>query len=437
MAVALRVSSWHLVVCCCLPLFAALVGTTEYRHTIYGLHGTLSSPNYPRHYPLNTTVIWLIAVERSRTIELNFTDFHLEKNKKCIYDHVYIEETQMGAGSITKRYCGHTKPPNYKSLSNQIKLVFQSDPLSNVDIGFKATWRETGRSIIDQGVIPSQPINPSKSCIPTTVTLVEPCHQPAPLPVTVTVTAKPTTCICGTKTTTQTITITKTKTLQTQAIKATKSLHSSYVVKSSADVNNKDGGKKSNDNRSNKVEDTEECKPSSTSSLIDAEKVAAERDSSKSLVVSLGVVLAALFITNVFLLVLLCKRERGYSAISLHSLRRFMNGKRRPPSNTPDIYYSSYTRPTLRMVDGEIVVVPPGPPTITDSDLTSTILLETYRKDKRSQESDNIEESPELPFHMIPQGQITSTLTSGETDENTIASTRSEMLSEPENQDFC
>ena len=39
--------------------------------------------------------------------------------------------------------------------------------------------------------------------------------------------------------------------------------------------------------------------------------VAAERDSSKSLVVSLGVVLAALFITNVFLLVLLCKRERG------------------------------------------------------------------------------------------------------------------------------
>ena len=90
-----------------------------------------------------------------------------------------------------------------------------------------------------------------------------------------------------------------------------------------------------------------------------------------------------------------------------------MNGKRRPPSNTPDIYYSSYTRPTLRMVDGEIVVVPPGPPTITDSDLTSSILLETYRKDKRTQDSDNIEESPELPFHMIPQGQITSTLTSG------------------------
>ena len=71
---------------------------------------------------------------------------------------------------------------------------------------------------------------------------------------------------------TQTITITKMKTFQTQAIKATKSLHSSYVVKSSADVNNKDGGKQSNDDRSNKVEGTEECKPSSTSTLIDAEK---------------------------------------------------------------------------------------------------------------------------------------------------------------------
>ena len=97
-------------------------------------------------YPLNTTVVWLIIVERSKTIQLNFTSFSLEKNKKCIYDHVYIEETKLGAASISRKYCGHFPPPNYKSLSNKIKVVFESDPLSHVDYGFKATWMEVGDS---------------------------------------------------------------------------------------------------------------------------------------------------------------------------------------------------------------------------------------------------------------------------------------------------
>ena len=97
-------------------------------------------------YPLNTTVVWVIIVQRSKTIQLNFTSFSLEKNKKCIYDHVYIEETKIGAASITRKYCGHVKPPNYESLSNKIKVVFESDALSNVDYGFKATWMEVGNT---------------------------------------------------------------------------------------------------------------------------------------------------------------------------------------------------------------------------------------------------------------------------------------------------
>lgn len=95
-------------------------------------------------YPLNTTVIWYIMVDSPKTIQLNFTAFSLEKNKKCIYDHVFIEETKLGAASITRKYCGHRKPPNYKSLSNRIRVVFESDGLSNVDYGFKATWVEVG-----------------------------------------------------------------------------------------------------------------------------------------------------------------------------------------------------------------------------------------------------------------------------------------------------
>ena len=116
----------------------------DFRHTIYGKYGTISSPNFPMKYPLNTTVVWFIIVERSKTIQLNFTSFSLEKNKKCLYDHVYIEETKIGAASISRKYCGHHIPPSYKSLSHKIKVVFESDPLSHVDYGFKAMWMEVG-----------------------------------------------------------------------------------------------------------------------------------------------------------------------------------------------------------------------------------------------------------------------------------------------------
>ena len=69
------------------------------------------------------------------------------------------------------------------------------------------------------------------------------------------------------------------------------------------------------------------------------------------------------------------------------------------------------------MVDGEIIVVPQDPATLTtESDATSSILLGTTKREKLANEPayiDNIEESPELPFHMIPQEQVMRTLDSG------------------------
>ena len=69
------------------------------------------------------------------------------------------------------------------------------------------------------------------------------------------------------------------------------------------------------------------------------------------------------------------------------------------------------------MVNGEIVVVPQDPATLTtDSDATSSGLIGSYKREKLATEPvyiDDIEESPELPFHIIPQEQVVSTLASG------------------------
>lgn len=393
----------------------------------------ISSPNYPQHYPLNATVIWFISVLYSRTIQLNFTDFNLEKNKKCIYDYVFIQETQLGGGSISRKYCGHKLPPNYTSLSNKIKVVFVSDKFSNVDVGFKANWQEVGAPGIDQFVKPSTPgIKPTPSCLPTTVTASKPCTQVQPTPNVVTRTLKRPKCSCSTKT--ETVTRTISRFITVNNVTPTKSV--SPILATATVVNKKEPViEKPTDENSNKVEHVNRCDPSSPFSLVDDEKDAAQRDTSKNLVVSLGVVLVALFITNIFLLVLLCKRERGYNAISFNSLKKYLSGRTRSLQDTPDIFYSSYTRPTLRMINGEIVVVPPPDPNSPDNGDTF-VTLDAYHPDKQFTRPavEICDQLPELPFHLIPQQHLASTINSG-TDENTIPSTQTDTLSVTESED--
>ena len=69
------------------------------------------------------------------------------------------------------------------------------------------------------------------------------------------------------------------------------------------------------------------------------------------------------------------------------------------------------------MVNGEIVVVPKEPGTLTtESDATSSVLLGTNKRERLKNEPvyiDRIEESNESAFHIIPQDQAVCTLGSG------------------------
>eukprot|EP00794_Sanderia_malayensis_P004760 gene4760-5385_t len=373
-------------------------GAGEFRHTIHGTRGVISSPNFPRHYPLNTTVVWLISVRPTNTIQVNFTNFNLEKNKKCIYDYVFIEEKLMEGGAITRKYCGHRLPPNFTSVSNKIRVVFMSDSLSNVELGFRANWKEVYGSSLHNFVKPTK-----SSCTPATVTVTKSCIRASAgvnaLPI------NPSKCSCM-KVTTKTVTVAVPT--KSTVPKATKQ-----------------------DEASNQVEFSR-CDPSNPHSLVDNDvkkKQAEEKDRSKNLVVSLGVVLIALFITNIFLLVLLCKRDRGHSAISFNSLKRYLSGRGREMQSTPDMFFSSYTRPTLRMIDGEIVVVPPPDGSSPDAE-PMRLLLEPYDGNKENAPTiiiDDEDQLSALPFHIVPQ--IRDNTLNSETDETTLASTRTDPVS--------
>ena len=113
---------------------------------------------------------------------------------------------------------------------------------------------------------PTEPvINPTKSCIPTTITVVEPCQQKVPRTVTVTVTSKPSTCICATRTLTQTVT-------QTKTITKSASLRISVTKSSPTPTVKKTVSRSRDDDNLNRVEDPKGCKALPPSSLIDSEK---------------------------------------------------------------------------------------------------------------------------------------------------------------------
>ncbi len=108
-----------------------------------GENGKFSSPNYPKNYPINMTCRWTIKTVPNSRILINFTDFKVEKNKKCLYDYLLIRDSRNGWGVISSKYCGHGSITTYLSQENNVELRFVSDKLGNVDKGFIANWQMT------------------------------------------------------------------------------------------------------------------------------------------------------------------------------------------------------------------------------------------------------------------------------------------------------
>ncbi len=89
------------------------------------------------------TCRWIIRTAPNSRILINFTDFKVEKNKKCLYDYLLIRESRNGWGTISSKYCGHGSITTYLSQENNVEMRFVSDKLGNVDKGFMANWQIT------------------------------------------------------------------------------------------------------------------------------------------------------------------------------------------------------------------------------------------------------------------------------------------------------
>uniref|UniRef100_A0A4W6F2P1 Cubilin n=1 Tax=Lates calcarifer TaxID=8187 RepID=A0A4W6F2P1_LATCA len=105
--------------------------------------GTVSSPalsmtNY--HHNINCT--YHIMVSTNRVVDLKFNTFHLEASSSCRYDYVAVYDGPDTLSPLMGKFCGAALPPDLRSSTNQLFIVFRTDASVN-GIGWRATYSET------------------------------------------------------------------------------------------------------------------------------------------------------------------------------------------------------------------------------------------------------------------------------------------------------
>ncbi|XP_059183305.1 cubilin [Centropristis striata] len=105
--------------------------------------GTVSSPalsmtNY--HHNINCT--YHIMVRANRVVDLKFNTFHLEASSSCRYDYVAVYDGQDTLAPLLGKFCGAVLPPNLRSTTNQLFIVFRTDA-SVSGVGWRAVYSET------------------------------------------------------------------------------------------------------------------------------------------------------------------------------------------------------------------------------------------------------------------------------------------------------
>ncbi|KAK3702957.1 hypothetical protein QZH41_012403, partial [Actinostola sp. cb2023] len=124
---------------------ATLLGNIS--QSYYGTSGEFTSPGYtdPKHYPNNADSTWYITVPSGYRVELEFTDFELEKSE-CTNDYVNVYNGFESDARLLGHYCGTSPPKNgVRSTSRYMRVLFRSDYYDTYR-GFKAKWTAQGRA---------------------------------------------------------------------------------------------------------------------------------------------------------------------------------------------------------------------------------------------------------------------------------------------------
>lgn len=101
----------------------------------------ITTPNYPRFYPMNKMCEWVITVPGDGKVSLTFDTFQLESDFFCRFDSLLIRDGDRYNSPLIGLFCGYNKPPTITSSSSSLLILFRSDSSISYS-GFKASWRK-------------------------------------------------------------------------------------------------------------------------------------------------------------------------------------------------------------------------------------------------------------------------------------------------------
>ena len=99
--------------------------------------GVVSSPNYPGNYPHNLRKTEKIEVQEGLVLALKFTEFHIQSQSTCDFDHLAI--TEADGTILLKRRCGSFMPPPLVSKSNIVIIHFSTNS-NGAQSGWSLSW---------------------------------------------------------------------------------------------------------------------------------------------------------------------------------------------------------------------------------------------------------------------------------------------------------
>ncbi|XP_069122184.1 cubilin-like [Argopecten irradians] len=102
-------------------------------------NGVIMSPNYPNLYNHSDSCAWLIQAPGGSRINVQFTNFNLERHTRCQFDYVEVLNGPYSNSPSVGKYCGTTAPSTFTSQYNAIRVYFKSDSSINYQ-GFRLTY---------------------------------------------------------------------------------------------------------------------------------------------------------------------------------------------------------------------------------------------------------------------------------------------------------
>ena len=112
--------------------------------TLNETSGVLTSPYYPRTYPISTNCSWKITASKGERIVLVIEDIFIWGcGSSCTCDYLQIQNGSSSDGFSGRRRCGYFKDRGivYYSTKDVLRVTFVSDSrISSGYGGFRATY---------------------------------------------------------------------------------------------------------------------------------------------------------------------------------------------------------------------------------------------------------------------------------------------------------